>query len=326
MTNCLKNPFGIRNGKIILVCDLTENERGLNCNCICPVCGCRYIAKLGTEKTPHFAHEKNALCDDELSIMTGLYRFIKESLETDGTFHYPGYYGKAPKPNLEHPHVKEAFMRSIQFRHCSSVKESPIDYDCIIQPSAITVNSVEIQCDTKNRPEAALLHYQYHNRLGTFAITLIPPKTVCRNLNPKPFKNYSTIALNVEDLEHMNSARLRNLIHRETNKKSWLSSQAIDNWKENKYKRFCQEFEKLKEKAAQAYICSNISGISENCLQGVLWNGKEYFPGDKIQHPSYGEGTILQIGVGNSVVLGVYHTVTAVFGANKCTFCLEQIY
>lgn len=43
----VRNPFGVRNGQIITISDLSMEERGQSCNCLCPDCGGHFIARLG---------------------------------------------------------------------------------------------------------------------------------------------------------------------------------------------------------------------------------------------------------------------------------------
>lgn len=42
----LKNPFALRNNRIITINDLDESERGLKCGCICPVCKGEFEVKM----------------------------------------------------------------------------------------------------------------------------------------------------------------------------------------------------------------------------------------------------------------------------------------
>jgi competence CoiA-like predicted nuclease len=52
----LRNPFVIREGSVILIEDLSKDERGLKCRCKCPECGGEFIARMGDVKEHHFAH------------------------------------------------------------------------------------------------------------------------------------------------------------------------------------------------------------------------------------------------------------------------------
>ena len=41
----LKNPFGEKNGKLILISDISPKENGKKCGCICPLCKGDFQAK-----------------------------------------------------------------------------------------------------------------------------------------------------------------------------------------------------------------------------------------------------------------------------------------
>jgi hypothetical protein len=83
-----KNPFAIRNGKIITIKDLTPDERGLDCKSQCPACGGDFIARMGDVLIHHFAHSKEA-CDEVVAYTTGLYKLIHQILGTGVAFYVP---------------------------------------------------------------------------------------------------------------------------------------------------------------------------------------------------------------------------------------------
>jgi len=71
--------YGIRNG---IEFHISEVESGLRCNCSCPACGERLIAKKGKNITPqnHFAHESKRQCEHayETSLHYDAKRIIEE--------------------------------------------------------------------------------------------------------------------------------------------------------------------------------------------------------------------------------------------------------
>lgn len=73
----LKNPFGLRDGRIIMIEDIPPTERGLRCNCVCPACGDSFEARLGSVRVHHFAHSGEG-CDEEVAALTGLYMLVRE--------------------------------------------------------------------------------------------------------------------------------------------------------------------------------------------------------------------------------------------------------
>jgi hypothetical protein len=70
--------FGLKNGKLK---HISEVDNGLLCNCYCPFCNNRLIAKNeGKERIKHFAHYE---CDDCLyGAETAIHYAVKEILET----------------------------------------------------------------------------------------------------------------------------------------------------------------------------------------------------------------------------------------------------
>src|SRR5699024_4826446 len=86
--NLLKNPFGLRNGKIVMIADLKESERGERCGCVCPYCKAHFVARLGEVRQPHFAHNGKP-CDEVVAVMTAAYTLLREAIEESGSFTYP---------------------------------------------------------------------------------------------------------------------------------------------------------------------------------------------------------------------------------------------
>lgn len=82
----IKLPFGLKNGRIIHISEVTEDERGLKCNCICPKCKQRLIARLGDKRIRHFAHN-NEQC--RYALETSLHIFAKEVLESSLKMYIP---------------------------------------------------------------------------------------------------------------------------------------------------------------------------------------------------------------------------------------------
>ena len=56
-------PFGLLGGRLLGV---EEVSSGLACNCVCPQCGSKLIARKGKENRHHFAHYQNTACEGAL--------------------------------------------------------------------------------------------------------------------------------------------------------------------------------------------------------------------------------------------------------------------
>lgn len=57
----MKIPIALNkvNGHLVFIQDITKENRGLACNCVCPHCNSNLVARLGEDRTDHFAHYKN---------------------------------------------------------------------------------------------------------------------------------------------------------------------------------------------------------------------------------------------------------------------------
>ena len=97
----IKIPFGLRDNKIIHISDITEDEKGLRCRCICPQCHSILIAKLGDKNVHHFAHQN---VDCPFGLETALHLFAKQVLEETKYIRLPevAYYWQGRK-NVLYP-------------------------------------------------------------------------------------------------------------------------------------------------------------------------------------------------------------------------------
>lgn len=89
--------YGIRNKVLV---HISEVEKGLKCNCVCPCCNTTLIARKGEIKEAHFAHYKAADCG--LGLETALHLLAKDILEKEKKMVLPSYcfsdpyiYGKS---------------------------------------------------------------------------------------------------------------------------------------------------------------------------------------------------------------------------------------
>ena len=73
----VKLSLGLRDGKPVIIHELTEKERGRACNCVCPLCKKPLIARLGEKNQWLFAH-CGAECNIVAAQETALHRLGKE--------------------------------------------------------------------------------------------------------------------------------------------------------------------------------------------------------------------------------------------------------
>lgn len=87
--------YAIRDGFIVSINDIPDEERGLKCNCVCAACGDRLIAKIkGEKRIPHFAH--NSKKDCEYGYESSLHLAAKEILSKAKKMVVPPVYVNFP--------------------------------------------------------------------------------------------------------------------------------------------------------------------------------------------------------------------------------------
>jgi competence CoiA-like predicted nuclease len=80
----IKQPYGLKNGEIV---SIEQVESGLKCDCFCPACNGRLIARKGLEKQHHFAHYDSDDCGKGTE--TILHKLSKEIISNSKTFKTP---------------------------------------------------------------------------------------------------------------------------------------------------------------------------------------------------------------------------------------------
>lgn len=170
----LKNPIGIRGGKILVIGDLDESERGKKCNCCCPHCNGRFIARMGNEKVHHFAHDgavKN--CSDELALLSGLYKFLKQFVDEGNAIRLPQIDLYCSFENCVGQITKENYKDYVKINK-DIFHEYPINN--IVKQSNLIFDSSEIEYDSSKKPLALVLH----KGSKRMAIIIRVPKKKCR--------------------------------------------------------------------------------------------------------------------------------------------------
>lgn len=82
--------YGMRTGSIIYIADISSNENGKKCGCVCPQCGTPLIAKTkGSVRSPHFAHTKDLSCDVTFAQQTALHLLAKEIVAREKKVYLP---------------------------------------------------------------------------------------------------------------------------------------------------------------------------------------------------------------------------------------------
>ena len=89
----IKLAYGIRGGNIVHISELAPTEKGEKCNCICPICNGRLVAKLKDDRRQrHFAHKVSNNCDIIHAQQTGLHLLAKEIISENSEILVPGLF------------------------------------------------------------------------------------------------------------------------------------------------------------------------------------------------------------------------------------------
>lgn len=129
----LNSVFGERNNIIVHIDDIGNSENGLKCNCMCPVCGEKLIAKsMGEKNKKHFSHVGNSNCVSGLE--TTIHKFAKEVIEREKKIRIPKLiYNKFIElgPKIEEYTFKEFEIVKDQLIYCDKVvlEKYLIDFD-----------------------------------------------------------------------------------------------------------------------------------------------------------------------------------------------------
>lgn len=232
----VKNPFGLRNGVYITVNDLRRDERGLACNCVCPLCKDPFEARLGSIRIHHFAHSGEG-CDETASYLMGLYGFFKDYLDSRNCLipELNVYYHVDKRS--EDPITEENYREQIRF-HPDKIRSRKI---ALSREFSLRFDCTEIAVGNTNRPEAVLA--TYHGRKIAYVIT--PPDTVCKDFQAKPYKDMATLEIMLSkkaDLIGKANTEVMNSIFSDKNNYRWLSSPLV-----------YSAFDKINEERSEAF-------------------------------------------------------------------------
>lgn len=230
MSGFVKNPFGKRDGKLITIGDLTPDERGAKCNCVCPDCGGAFNARLGSKRQPHFAHEKDSMCDPEKAFMESLYRVLCDAISDTNSFTYPGLYGFFPGFDISRAATRVDIESVVSYSDIELPPEA--DYETIIVKKEFSVSSTEIQRNSKGLPQALLAkHISANGNEHLLAIQIVPPENVCKAFVAKQYKSYPTVSIHIsDDLYQIKSDVLKQRLRDDVDDKTWVYSPKIEEW------------------------------------------------------------------------------------------------
>lgn len=184
----LRNPFALREGAIVTVNDLSKEERGLRCNCVCPNCKAPFEARLGDVRVHHFAHSGIG-CSEETAYIHGLFLLVKEYVEAGNPICLPELR------IFFHRDRDLTFTKENFFDHISFELLNPKDAWVFCMPKTrIVFDRAEIVFSGE-RPSVLILT----KKDAKLAVVVKPPATVCKETIPKRYKDLATVVMDLLD-------------------------------------------------------------------------------------------------------------------------------
>lgn len=191
----IKNPFGLRDGKIVMIEDISSDERGLKCNCLCPNCKDPLIARLGDIKCHHFAHSGKG-CDEINAYLAGMYMVLNEHLSNKIPIYLPPViagFELSPYSYLTDGNVE----KNVLLLSASIDEEREEVANKEIERAVF--DKSEIVYSSNGRPEVIVV---YKNE-RSMAIRILPPSTVCKNFHTTRYKELATLEIDLSDCEDL---------------------------------------------------------------------------------------------------------------------------
>lgn len=237
----LRNPFALRNEQIIMIEDVPEDERGLECNCICPACKEPFIARMGEKKVHHFAHSGKG-CDELNAYMMGLYMIMNDYIQSGNPVFIPEInisYELSPHTFITEYSIEEKIRINSTFRDnknlikCFDKRFVVFDYSEIIS--------------NDSRPEAIIASSADYK----IAIRITPPDTTCTYGKVSGYKDYPTLRIDLskdgEKIQKYKKKMLFEYIKMNQNIYRWLYNPIVEEQysfiiqKSKEYYYKCQE-------------------------------------------------------------------------------------
>ena len=209
------NPFGIRNGEIIAIRDVSESEKGLKCNCVCPNCGGVFQARMGNVREWHFAHTKDG-CDSEIAFLRGLYMLLKRYIDEKNAIPLPSITLYAVLGETE----------EINKENCLNYVTIQKTYSCnYIQQVRTAKRCTFISCEIVNcnKKPIYLLAKTEKKKL---AIIIEPPKISCNGLKRSDIDEDACLKLNLKSIDYQELTKLETVF-------SLFNNEAYYKWGKN---------------------------------------------------------------------------------------------
>lgn len=207
MKNTGKMTCALQNGELK---DIEEVENGLKCNCLCPSCGERLIAKKGNVKKHHFAHKSGINC--EYGYETSLHLMAKDIFNELKII-------KIPKVTLHMPG--------------SNVHKT------LYEENYVSVDRVELEKKIGDIVPDIVVYVKEKILLIEIYVT---HKIDSEKLDKIKNNNMSVIEIDLSDIkEPINKKELTKILIDETDRKNWINNPKVKEWY-NKYRSLAKRY------------------------------------------------------------------------------------
>ena len=232
-----RNPFARRDGRIITINDLNDNENGLKCGCECPICGGTFVARMGEIRAKHFAHSGEP-CDAEKQLINSAYQVLYQALTERGYFYYPAlfiYYNKEQK--------------ACSYYDTYKIRSYPApEYEKIFDIGKIDVKELEIVSDSSGVAIAIIIN-------SVLAVKLSIETIYCVSKHDSRYEDLATLNIDFDDsIYKENIELLSHKIIAETISKRWIySPRALtflapkEEIREAEYQKYIEEINRRRE-------------------------------------------------------------------------------
>jgi hypothetical protein len=243
MASKLLLPFGLRQGQLVTA-EAVAN--GLACQCECPGCGARLVARnQGVKKAPHFAHHQAPECTHGLE--TALHLLAKEVFNRAQRFRLPGTKGELS--------FSPAYLGSFSFDATPyqngilyETLETPTTYE--FAPQYVEILSVALEQRTGDLIPDIVLQTNRGVLLVEIAVTHFVDE----------YKLAKLVALGISTIEidlsqvvrDLATIDLTNLLLHEVTNKRWALNLPLNNWVAQRLQRFENEARPHFEQAHRA--------------------------------------------------------------------------
>lgn len=280
----VKIPFGKRENEIVHISQITNEERGIKCNCVCVNCGERLVAKIGgNKKTRHFAHYKECICNGGLE--SALHLFAKDIFNKRKEIMIPSLYIKFCNYSFERSDIEISSKEGERaYFECTSVKKNEdydylnISYDIkkICRGQKLKFDKVEIEKVIGDIKPDIILSVSNRKLLVEIAVTHFIDDKKRDKINKK---GLSTIEIDLSEYKEkfniLDKKYLEDIIVNKVENKGWIYNEKCEKVIEYILQKNIYQYEKMKEKIKRDIKIKKEQGIRKEKLRELKIKNEE---------------------------------------------------